>query len=43
MLESCNDMHDLNILWAVTYPVFDELHKEPRFQEIARKMNLQNK
>jgi adenylate cyclase len=43
MLESCYDMHDLNILWAVTYPVFDKLHNEPRFQEIARKMNLQNK
>jgi len=42
MLESCFDMHDLNILWAVTYPVFDKLHNEPRFKEIARKMSLQN-
>jgi tetratricopeptide (TPR) repeat protein len=40
MLERCYEVHDLNSPFIINYPVFESLHNDPRFQELAHKMNL---
>ena len=37
------ETHDPNLPYLLAYPLFYPLHAEPRFQEIARKMNLPKK
>ena len=39
MLERGYKVHDPNMVFML-YPVFDILRNEPRFQELARKMNV---
>jgi TolB-like protein/Tfp pilus assembly protein PilF len=39
MLERAYEAHDPNTPYLM-WPVFDNLHDEPRFQELARKMNV---
>jgi tetratricopeptide (TPR) repeat protein len=38
-LELAFEVHDQNLI-SLTLPVFDNLHNEPRYQELCRKMNL---
>jgi len=40
MLELDYEMQDLNLPFIINYPVLDNLHNEPRFQNLCRKMNL---
>ena len=39
MLEHAYEVHDPNVVFTL-YPVFDILRNEPRFQQLARKLNL---
>jgi TolB-like protein/lipoprotein NlpI len=39
MLELAYEVHDPNVVFMV-YPLFDILRNEPRFQELARKLNV---
>jgi hypothetical protein len=39
-MEKGYETHDPNLPYLLAYPLFDPLHAEPRFQEIARKMKL---
>jgi TolB-like protein/Tfp pilus assembly protein PilF len=39
MLERAYEVHDPNVVYML-YPVFDSLRNEPRFQELARKLNV---
>jgi hypothetical protein len=38
-LQKCFELHDPNLPYLLL-PIFDNLREDPRFQEIARKMNL---
>lgn len=40
ILERAYEIHDVNLPWIVTFPAFDNLHNEPGFKELDRKMNL---
>jgi tetratricopeptide (TPR) repeat protein len=40
MLERDYEVQDLNLPFIVNYPVLDNLHNEPRFQALCKKMNL---
>jgi TolB-like protein/Tfp pilus assembly protein PilF len=40
MLELDYEMQDLNLPFIINYPVLDNLHNEPRFQNLCRRMNL---
>ena len=42
LLERAYEVHDPNVVFMV-YPVFDILRNEPRFQELARKLNVPSK
>jgi tetratricopeptide (TPR) repeat protein len=39
-LEKMYEVHDPNLPYITTYPSYNRISKEPRFQEIARKINL---
>ncbi len=39
-LEQAYEMHDPNMPYIATAPIFDSLRDEPRFQDLLRKMNL---
>jgi TolB-like protein/AraC-like DNA-binding protein/Tfp pilus assembly protein PilF len=40
LLERDYEGHDLNLPFSLSYPVFDNLRSEPRFQNLCSKMNL---
>jgi hypothetical protein len=39
-MEKGFETHDPTLPYLLAYPLFNALHTESRFQEIARKMNL---
>ena len=42
LLQKCLEAHNDRMVWVKVEPRFDSLRNNPRFQEILRKMNLQN-
>ena len=39
LLEQAHETHDAKILWLAVDPEFDDLHDQPRFTELLRKLN----